>query len=110
VVILTGYAPPTAPEELPTIHALSKDAAEYLAQLQIRAFATDSLSADVWGLNGLPYEESVHHVFLRRGIPIIEQLVNVSALTNVNGAIFVGLPMKVKDGDGSPIRAAASVY
>jgi kynurenine formamidase len=110
VITLTGYTPPTDAEQLPTIRALSKEAAEYLAQIPVRAFATDSLSADAWGLNGLPYGESVHHVFLSRGIPIIEQLTNVEALINVPKALFVALPLKVKDGDGSPIRAAAFVY
>jgi kynurenine formamidase len=110
VIILTGYLPPSGPDELPAIRALSKEAAEYLAGIPVKAFGTDALSADVWGLRGLPYEESVHHVFLSRKIPIIEQLTNVEALSAVQQSVFVGLPLKIKDGDGSPIRAAAFVY
>jgi kynurenine formamidase len=110
VILLTGYAPPSGAEELPAIRALSKEAAEYLAGIPVKAFGTDALSADVWGLRGLPYEESVHHVFLGRRIPIIEQLTNVEALAAIRQSVFVGLPLKVKDGDGSPIRAAAFVY
>jgi kynurenine formamidase len=110
VIILTGYVPPSGPDELPAIRSLSKEAAEYLAAIPVKAFGTDALSADVWGLRGLPYEESVHHVFLGHRIPIIEQLTNVEALIAIRQSVFVGLPLKVKDGDGSPIRAAAFVY
>jgi kynurenine formamidase len=41
---------------------------------------------------------------------VFEQLVNVEALVGQDHAVFVGFPLKVKDGDGSPIRAAALVY
>lgn len=110
IIVLTGYVPPSGPDELPAIRSLSKEAAEYLAAIPVKAFGTDALSADVWGLRGLPYEESVHHVFLGHRIPIIEQLTNLEALIAIRQSVFVGLPLKVKDGDGSPIRAAAFVY
>ena len=117
VIILTGYIAP-GPNEIPAFRVLSKEAAEYLAGIPIRAFATDALSADSFrdfyrrmeqGDNFI-YEDLVHHSFLSRGIPIIEQLVNVDALVGIQNAVFVGLPLKVKDGDASPIRAAAFVY
>jgi hypothetical protein len=60
----------------------------------VKAFCTDGLSVDVWGLGGLPYEESVHHVFLERGIPIIEQLTNVAALVGMRRSIFVGFTLE----------------
>ena len=110
VIMLTGYIAPVKRDELPSIRALSKEAAEYLASIPVRAFGTDSLSVDVWGLGGLPYEQSVHHVFLAHGIPIVEQLTNLEALIATHGSVFVGLPLKVKGGDGSPIRAAAFLY
>lgn len=117
VIVLTGYTAP-GPGEIPAFRVLSKEAAEFLAEIPVRAFATDALSADSFrdfyrrmeqGSNFI-YEDLVHHSFLSRGIPIIEQLVNVEALVGLQRAVFVGLPLKVKDGDASPIRAAAFVY
>ncbi len=53
----------------------------------------------------------MHHAFLPRGIPVIEGLlVNLDALLGESNPVFVGFPLKVPDGDGSPIRAAALVY
>jgi len=109
-IVLTGYSPPTGRDELPRYRALNKEAAEYLAQIPVKAFATDTLGVDFWGPSTFVYEQSVHHSFLSRGIPAIEQLINLEALIGVQNAVFVGLPLKFKDGDGSPIRAAAFVY
>jgi len=108
-MVLTDFKTP-GPNELPKYRALSKDAAEYLARLPIKAFATSGLSVDFWLIVPRPYEQSVHQSFLSRRIPTIEQLQNVEALVGVQNAVFVGLPLKVKDGDGSPIRAAAFIY
>lgn len=40
----------------------------------------------------------VHHAFLSRGIPVLEQLANVEQLLGVESAVFVGLPLKVRHG------------
>jgi kynurenine formamidase len=52
----------------------------------------------------------VHLSFLSRRIPCIEQLHNVEALLGEKDAVFVWLPVKIQDGNGSPIRAAAFIY
>ena len=119
VVVFTGYKPPTNPTDIPSFKTISREAAEYLAGIPVRAFATDALSADSFeeiyrlmaeGKKGYETIAPVHHAFLPRGIPVIEQLVNLEELSSEDNAVFVGLPLKVRNGDGSPIRAAAFVY
>jgi kynurenine formamidase len=119
VVVFTGYKAPTNTTDIPSFKTISREAAEYLAGIPVRAFATDALSADSFeeiyrlmaeGKKGYQTIAPVHHAFLPRGIPIIEQLVNLEELSSEDNAVFVGLPLKVRDGDGSPIRAAAFVY
>jgi kynurenine formamidase len=41
---------------------------------------------------------------------VVEGLANLDALLGERKLVFVGFPLKVPDGDGSPIRAAALVY
>lgn len=111
VVLYVGYVPPTGPKELPLYSYLSGDAAEYLANVPVRAYATDA-----WSVDNPPRDDRprggplVHSAFLPRGIPVVEQLVNVEAVLNEKRAVFVGFPLKVQGGNGSPIRAAALVY
>jgi len=76
-VILTGYQPPTSDDEIPTVVTLSNEAARYLAELPVRAYGTDSFSVEALEDTSMP---SIHHIFLERGIPVYEQLLNVEAL------------------------------
>jgi arylformamidase len=119
VIMLTGYAAPGKSDEIPAYRALSKEAADYLAGIPVKAFGTDGLSVDSFqalyaaigaGKKGYEALAPVHHALLTQGIATIEQLTNLEALVGVERAVFVGLPLKVRDGDASPIRAAAFVY
>ncbi len=119
VLLLVGYSPPKTPDDYPSYPYLSKAAAEYLAELPVQAVGTDALSVECiscffsggqQGATGYENLLPVHHAFLTRGIPVFETLVNLEALIDEEYAVFVGFPLKVKDGDGSPIRAAALVY
>lgn len=114
-----GYKPPSGPDESPSFGYLSREAAEYLAALPVKAFGTDDLSVDSFmrlnrlageGVKGYETLLPVHHEFLPRGIAVIEGLVNLEALSGESNLVFVGFPLKVPDGDASPIRAAALVY
>jgi kynurenine formamidase len=111
VLLFVGYVPPTSPGELPTYPYLSGEAAEYLATVPVRAFATDA-----WSVDSPPRDDRprggpvVHSAFLPRGIPTIEQLVNVESVLDEHYAVFVGFPLRVQGGNGSPIRAAALIY
>ena len=48
----------------------------------------------------------VHHILLRGGVVIVEGLANLDLLKQ-SIVEFVALPMRIVDGDGSPVRAIA---
>lgn len=106
VVLFGGYQPPKVETHFPEYHYLSAEAAEYLASIPVRAFGTDGWSVDARGGSG----PAVHEAFLLRGIPVIEQLVNLDAIPDDGEVLFVGLPLNVADANGAPMRAAAFVY
>jgi kynurenine formamidase len=83
---------------------LSKDCAEYLAEREIRAVGTDAIALDVYGDLGFP----AHYVLLPKEILIMENLNNLESLPPIS--YFMALPLNIKDGSGSPIRAVALVH
>ena len=117
VMIYTNYRPPVADDEYQRVISLTYEAAEYLAQIPIRAFATDAWSVDV-GPGDRPTEPTtessvrapVHTAFLSRGIPAFEQLFNVQSLLDKDNLFFVGQPLNIKDGDGMIVRPLVFVY
>ena len=86
---MVSYSPPVGDDELPSYPYLSKDAAEYLATLPVKAFGTDAFSV----------ESAV------RMYEAIEK-----GATGLESVVFMGFPLKVQGSNGSPIRAAALVY
>jgi kynurenine formamidase len=119
VVALFGYQAPADAESLPTYAYLSGEAAEYLAQIPIKAFASDIPSlGSIRGYldqieSGKKGSENIlpeHYAFLSRGIPNIEGLSNLERLVGEKEFVLVAFPLKVEDGDGSPVRPAALLY
>jgi kynurenine formamidase len=120
VIAFVGYTPPTKPDELPSYAYLSGDAAEFLANIPVKAFATDmpALMGTKAFFQLFQQEElrgsdnflPEHYAFLSRGIPAIEGLVNLERIVGEDKVIFAGFPLKIKDGNGAPLRAAALVY
>ncbi|MFQ5926617.1 MAG: cyclase family protein, partial [Terriglobia bacterium] len=118
VIVYTGYLPPTHDSEWPSYPYLSGEAAEWLAQLPIKAFASDMPSLgsfrrypELMRTGKSPGELVPEHIaFLTREIPNIEGLTNLESLLGEPNVVFVGFPLKVKDSDGGLMRAAALVY
>jgi len=119
VLVVVGYQAPSSPEEFPSYAYLSGEAAEYLAQIPIKAFASDMPSlGSMKGYmklleQGVTGSENVcpeHIAFLSREIPNIEGLVNLESLVGEEEIVFAGFPLKIQDGNGAPMRAAALVY
>jgi len=79
--------------------ALTKDAAEYLVQKKIKTIGIDYLSIDPYDAADFP----AHKALLGNGIAILEGLV----LENVPEGVYnlSALPLKIPNGDGSPVRA-----
>jgi kynurenine formamidase len=81
---------------------LSKDAAEYLLKRRIKALGVDNPNPDHPKATDFP----VHNTLLPKGILIIENLANLGSISRTRFR-FVGLPLKIRNGTGSPIRAIA---
>jgi kynurenine formamidase len=119
IIAFVGYEAPTDPEVLPTYSYLSAEAAEYLTEIPVKAFASDMPSlgsiAGYFALieDGKTGSQAIfpeHYAFASRDIPSIEGLVNLESLVGEEEIVFVGFPLKFEDGDGGPMRAAALVY
>lgn len=79
---------------------VSMDAAEYLIEKRAAALGVDSLSPDSpEALRTTP----IHPAVLRKQLLIIENLCRLDELPDF--FLFVALPLKIKGGSGSPIRA-----
>src|SRR5699024_2075771 len=84
----------------PEVPVLSKGAVDYIAQIGIKLFGVDVLSVDDIDSKTL----DIHHKLHQNDIMIIENVV----LEDVRPGLydFIALPLKIKDADGSPVRAA----
>ena len=82
---------------------LSKEAAEYLIDAGVKAVGTDALSLDAYGTKEYP----AHYTFLSAEVAIMENIANLDKVPTL--FFFIALPLKIKDGSGSPIRAIAFI-
>ena len=117
VLIFTGYQPPQDNTSYPRNVTLTREAAEYLAKIPIRAIGTDAHSLYTYD-DDRPIEADsllgraapIHESFLSRDIPIYEELFNVERLLGKENMFFTGVPVNVKDGDGMIVRPVVFVY
>jgi len=117
VILFVGYEAPPA-GEWPKFAPLSAQAAEYLVAKKIRAVGTDlpaiSRYEDVEArlTRSQPPEEvwAEYLPFFQAGIPVVAGLTNLDAIVKEPSVVFVGFPLALAVGDGSPIRAAALIY
>ena len=83
---------------------LSVSAAKYLASKKISLVGIDSPSIDV----GTDSKFSVHQIFAKKGMLIVENLANLDKIKSSKIHLVV-LPLKLKNATGSPVRAIAFV-
>ena len=83
---------------------LSVSAAKYLASKKINLVGIDSPSIDL----GKDDKFSVHQIFAKKGILIVENLANLDKIKSSTFHLVV-LPLKLKNATGSPVRAIAFV-
>jgi len=83
---------------------LSVSAAKYLASKKINLVGIDSPSIDL----GKDSKFSVHQIFAKKGILIVENLANLDKIKSSKFHLVV-LPLKLKNATGSPVRAVAFV-
>jgi kynurenine formamidase len=83
---------------------LSVSAAKYLASKKINLVGIDSPSIDL----GKDSKFSVHQIFAKKGMLIVENLDNLEKIKSSKFHLVV-LPLKLKNATGSPVRAIAFV-
>ena len=83
---------------------LSVSGAKYLASKKINLVGIDSPSIDL----GKDSKFSVHQIFAKKGMLIIENLANLEKIKSSKFHLVV-LPLKLKNATGSPVRAIAFV-
>ena len=83
---------------------LAVSAAKYLASKKISLVGIDSPSIDV----GTDPKFSVHQIFAKKGMLIVENLANLDKIKSSTFHLVV-LPLKLKNATGSPVRAIAFV-
>ena len=82
---------------------LTKESATWLGKKGITMFGVEAASPGRPGRNNF----EVHHVCRDLGFTHIEGLTNMEQLVGKGRFRFIGFPLKIKGGTGSPIRAVA---
>ncbi len=92
------------PEYRNALPRISMELAHWLVEQRVALLGIEQLSvADV---NNVREVTDVHHILLRGGVAIVEALTNLHLLKQ-STVEFIALPMRIVDGDGSPVRAIA---
>lgn len=90
-------------EHWPNGPGISTDAAIYLAHKGVSAFGVETMSPVVSGISN----KDVHRICGEHSFTHYENLINLHLLIDKNRFRFIGLPLKIKGGTGSPVRAVA---
>ena len=103
IVFATGWNNNTSrPDFFEANPGLAESAAKYLVSKKANLVGIDSPSIDV----GNNARFLAHHVLLKGGVLILENLCNLSKIKNTNFNL-VALPLKLHNATGSPVRAIA---
>ena len=98
--VLLKTALPNNPEVFPQkVPILAPDMADYLGSIGVRLLGVDIPSVDPTDSKDM----EMHHALYRNGIHILENIM----LDHVEDGDYelIALPLPIKDGDGSPVRA-----
>ena len=85
---------------------LSAKATRWLGEQKIAAFGVETMSPGVTGISN----KEVHTICGEMGFTHYENLINLDLLTSRTRFQFIGLPLKIRGGTGSPVRAVAVFY
>lgn len=82
---------------------ISAEAARWLGLQKIAAFGVESMAPGVSGVSN----KEVHKICGEMGFTHYENMVNLHKLVGRGRFQFIGLPLKIRGGTGSPVRAIA---
>ena len=82
---------------------VSVDAARWLGWQGIAAFGVETASPGVMGVSN----KEVHRICGELGFTHYENMINLHQLIGRGRFRFIGLPLKIRGGTGSPVRAVA---
>ena len=87
----------------PNAPGLSAEATTWLGQQDIAAFGVESMAPGISGVSN----KAVHRICGEMGFTHYENLINLHHLIDRDRFRFIGLPLKIRGGTGSPVRAIA---
>jgi len=82
---------------------ISAEAARWLGKQKIAAFGVETMAPGVRHVSN----RAVHHICGEMGFTHYENMINLYRLVNRGRFRFIGLPLKIRGGTGSPVRAVA---
>lgn len=82
---------------------ISTDAARWLGAQKIAAFGVETMAPGVLKISN----KGVHHICGEMGFTHYENMINLHLLVGRGRFRFIGLPLKIRGGTGSPVRAVA---
>jgi kynurenine formamidase len=82
---------------------VSAEAARWLGGQKIAAFGVETMAPGVLHVSN----REVHHICGELGFTHYENLINLHRLIGRGRFRFIGLPLKIRGGTGSPVRAVA---
>lgn len=105
VLLYTGFYARAAGTDayISDFAGLTKESATWLGRKGISAFTVESVSPGRPGRNNF----EVHHVCRDLGFTHYEGVINLDKVVGKGRFKFIALPLKIKGGTGSPVRAVA---
>jgi len=82
---------------------ITAESARWLGEKNIAAFGVETMSPGVPGISN----KEVHHICGELNFTHYENMINLQLLIGKGRFRFIGLPLKIKGGTGSPVRAIA---
>ncbi|SDL30860.1 Kynurenine formamidase [Salinimicrobium catena] len=82
---------------------ISISSARWLGERKVSAFGVETMSPGVSGISN----REVHHICGEMNFTHYENMINLHKLIGRGRFRFIGLPLKIRGGTGSPVRAVA---
>ena len=93
-------------DEWPNGPGVNEEVATWLGEQQIAAFGVETRSPGVRSVSN----KGVHRICGEMGYTHYENLINLHKLVGIGRFQFIGLPLKIRGGTGSPVRAVAVIH